>query len=295
MSPMRGELKVQTRREFLGSAAVGLAALGMEPLAFAKETDRPLGVQLYTVRSLVGNDFPGTLRAIRKIGYRNVETYVAEYKMSAKELRAAIVDAGLTVPSAHFGYNDFDSRFEFAKELGAECVVCSMVPLTIANSADGYKRGAEQYNVWGAKAKSMGLRFGFHNHNVEFHEFGGITGLEILLENTDPSLVQWQMDCYWVAQAGRDPVAMIRKYGHRIQSFHVKDRKPGAPVTLETGPDSAYFTEVGDGTLDWKSILRLANQDHVPYLFVEQDQTNRPPLESLQISYTNLVKLLSEV
>ncbi|HEV2484587.1 MAG TPA: sugar phosphate isomerase/epimerase [Terracidiphilus sp.] len=283
---------MQTRREFLCSAAVGLAAIGLEPLAFAKKMDRPLGVQLYTVRSLM-DDLPGTLRAIRKMGYSNVETYVAEYKMSAKDLRAAIVDAGLTVPSAHFGYNDFDSRFDYSKELGAECIVCAMVPLTIANSADGYKRGADQYNAWGAKAKAMGMKFGFHNHNVEFKEYGGTTGLEILLKNTDPSLVQWQMDCYWVTQAGHDPVAMLRQYGHRVQSLHVKDRIRNAPISLDTGSGSEYFTEVGLGTLDWTTILRLTGNDHVPYLFVEQDKTERPPLESLQISYDNLVKLLN--
>lgn len=282
---------MRTRREFIGGAAAGLAALGMGPLAFAKDADRRLGVQLYTVRSLM-SDVEGTLTAIRKIGYRNVETYVAEYKMSAKDLRAAIVHADLNVASAHFGYNDFDSRFDYAKELGSELIVCSMIPATIANSADGYKRGAEQYNTWGAKAKTMGLKFGFHNHNVEFKEYGGKTGLEILLENTDPALVQWQMDCYWVAQSGHDPVAMLHKYGKRIQSLHVKDRKPNATVTLETGKDSWFFTEVGDGTLDWKDILRLA--EHVPYLFVEQDQTDKPPLESLQISFKNLQKLLGE-
>jgi sugar phosphate isomerase/epimerase len=284
-----------TRREFLWGAATALAVSGLEPLAFAKKLDRPVGVQLYTVRNLVGSDLPATLAAIRKIGYQNVETFVAEYKITAKELRSAILDAGLTVPSAHFGYNDFDSRFDYAKELGAECVVCSMIPKEIANSADGYKRGADQYNKWGAKAKQLGMRFGFHNHNVEFQQYGGVTGLELLLQNTDPALVQWQMDCYWVTQAGHDPVAMLRRYGNRIQSLHLKDRKPNVTTSLETGPDAAHFTEVGEGTLDWKSIFSLSGKDHVPYMFVEQDQTDRPPLESLQISYTNIEKYLSQV
>ncbi len=290
---------MQTRRKFLGSAAAGLAAMGagplsvLEPLAFAKKMGWPLGVQLYTVRSLM-DDLVGTLKAVHKIGYTTVETYVAEYKMSARDLRSAILDAGLTVPSAHFGYDDFDSRFDYAKELGAEYIVCSMVPLTIANSADGYKRGADQYNAWGAKAKTMGMKFGFHNHNVEFKEYDGSTGLEILLKNTDPSLVQWQMDCYWVTQAGHDPVAMLREYGHRIQSLHVKDRLPNVPASTDTGPASQHFTEVGLGTLDWRTILSIAATNHVPYLFVEQDKTDRPPLESLQISYENLVKLMKK-
>lgn len=282
-----------TRRDLLKDATAALAVSTLGPATFAKAADRPLGVQLYTVRSLVQTDLPGTLSAIRKIGYRTVETYAAQYKMSAKDLRQAILDANLTVPSAHFGYDDFESKLDYAKELGAEYVVCSSIPKTIANSADGYKRGAGQYNAWAAQAKSMGLKFGFHNHNAEFQDFNGVTGFDVLMKHTDPVLVQWQMDCYWVAQAGRDPVAMLHQYGKRIQSLHLKDRKPNVPTSVETGPDAAHFTEVGNGTLDWVTILRLAGRYHLPYMYVEQDQTDRPPLESLQISYTNLVKFLN--
>jgi sugar phosphate isomerase/epimerase len=283
-----------TRREFLGSATAAAAAVAtLEPTAFAKNADRPLGVQLYTVRSIIESDVPGTLAAIRKIGYSTVETYAAEYKMPAKDLRQAIVDAGLTAPSGHFGYADFGTRLDYAKELGLEYIVCSSIPGTIANSADGYKKAAEQYNAWGEQAKKVGLKFGFHNHDMEFKDYGGVTGFDVLIENTDPALVQWQMDCYWVAQAGRDPVEMLRKYGKRMQSLHLKDRKPGFPPSTDTGPGAAHFTEIGTGTLDWATILRLADKDHIPYMYVEQDQVERPPLESLQISYTNLVKFLN--
>jgi sugar phosphate isomerase/epimerase len=281
-----------TRRKFVGNAAAGVAALALDRKAFAKAEERPIGVQLYTVRSILPNDIAGTLQAIRKIGYQNVETYVAEYKMSAKDLRKAILDAGLTVPSAHFGYNDFESRFDYAKELGAECIVCSSIPKTIADSADGYKRGAQQYNQWGERAKSMSMKFGFHNHDVEFQPYGDVTGFDVLMRYTDPALVQWQMDCYWVAQAGHDPVALLRQYGNRIHSLHLKDRKPNVPTSFSTGPAAAHFTEVGEGTLDWKTIFRLAANDRIPWMFVEQDQTDKPPLESLQISYTNIEKLM---
>lgn len=281
-----------SRREFLGGAACGMAALALDPLAFAKSALPPLGVQLYTVRALVGNDLAGTLAAIRKIGYQTVETFVAEYRMPAKDLRDAIHQAGLIVPSAHFGYDDFGTRFDYAKELGVECVVCSSVPKRVGDSVDGFRRGADQYNAWGQQAKSMGLRFGFHNHNTEFQDFGGVTGFDVLMQHTDPALVAWQMDCYWVAQAGQDPVALMKKYGHRIQSLHLKDRKPNVPTSTDTGPQSAHFTEVGEGTLDWTAILRLARHDQTPYMYVEQDQTERPPLESLQISYNNIRKFL---
>jgi sugar phosphate isomerase/epimerase len=97
-----------------------------------------------------------------------------------------------------------------------------------------------------------------------------------------------------MAQAGHDPVDLLRSCGNRVQSLHVKDRKPNATVTFETGPDSAFFTEVGNGTLDWQAILRRASKNHVPDICVEQDQTDKAPLESLEISYDNLVKFLSK-
>ncbi|MGC1784098.1 MAG: sugar phosphate isomerase/epimerase [Acidobacteriaceae bacterium] len=283
---------MHTRREFLTGAATGLATAAVAPLAFAERGWPPLGVQLYTVRNQVQSDLSGPLAAIRKIGYTTVETYAAQYKISAQDLRKAILDAGLKVPSGHFGYDGFDAKYDYAKELGLKYMVCSSVPESLGSSLDGFKRGAEQYNKWGEKAKTMGMQFAFHNHNSEFQTYGGATGIETLLKNTDPHLVQWQMDCYWVAQAGYSPVKMLHEYAGRITLLHLKDRKAGAKPSLQTG-GTQYFTEIGNGTLDWKKILPLGRKEGVRYMFVEQDTTERPPLESLKISYDNLQKLMS--
>ena len=251
-----------TRREFVTGAAAGLAACALAPRAFGKKMDRPLGVQLYTVRSLVDKDFPGTLAAIRKIGYRTVETYVAEYKMAAKDLRQAILDAGLIVPSAHFAYNDFGTRFDYAKELGVECVVCSSVPGTVGNSADGFKRAADQYNAWGEQAKKMGLRFGFHNHNTEFKDFGGLTGIDILLQNTDPSAGA-MADGLLLGRAGR---VRPRRDAQETRQAHAVAPPQGPQAQLSNlhrhrARAPQHFTEVGTGTLDWTTILHLAGED----------------------------------
>ncbi len=105
-------------------------------------------------------------------------------------------------------------------------------------------RGASRRSRWD-------LKFGFHDHDTEFKEFDGVTGFDLLMQYTDPKVVQWQMDCYWVTQAGRDPVELFKKYGARMQSLHLKDRKPNAPTSTDTGPGSQHFAEVGMGTLDW--------------------------------------------
>ena len=284
---------MQTRREFLTRGAVGMAALGLSRGLPAQLTTAQMappsafGVQLYTVRDLLKTDPHGTLATIRKIGYRSVETFSGEYgSQSAKDVKTIINDAGLALPSAHFSYAEFGSRIDYAKELGVRYVICGNTPGADDKSLDGFKRTAHQYNIWGEQAKAAGLSFGFHNHNAEFASFEGVTGMETLLKETDPGLVRWQMDCYWVTQAGQDPVTLLKRYANRIQTIHVKDRKPGFPPSTQPGPQ--HFTEAGNGTLDWPAIWAAAYADGVRYFFVEQDTTEHPPLESLQISYDYL-------
>lgn len=283
-----------SRRQFLTHSAAASLALALPRIAHA--TPPPpsaFGVQLYTVRTLLQDHPADVLAAIRAIGYRSVETYGGQYSLTAPQLRALISDAGLAIPSAHFRYEDFDSRFDYAAELGARNIVCGMAPKSIADSADGFKRAADQYNLWGEKARKANLRFAFHNHNSDFQNFNGHTGIDILLANTDPALVQWQIDCYWVAEAGLDPLTLMRQHSTRIQTLHVKDRKPGFPPSTILDHNAQHFTEVGKGTLDWKSIWDYASSIGVRYFFIEQDTTEIPPLDSLRTSYTNLKRILT--
>lgn len=282
---------MQNRREFIAGSLMSLAA-DVASAALAKRSWPPLGVQLFTVRKLIETDLPGTLAAIRKIGYSTVETFSGQYKTSAHDLRKTIRDAGLQVPSGHFDYSDFGSRYEYAKELELKYMVCASVPESLGSSLDGFKRAADQYNKWGEKAAAMDMQFAFHNHNTEFREYGDTTGIATLLKHTDPHLVHWEMDCYWVAQAGHSPVGMLRKYSGRIALLHLKDRKAGAKTSLDLGPGSQDFTEVGNGTLNWREILPLARNEGTRYMYVEQDVTQRPPLESLRISYDYLQRLM---
>lgn len=284
----------QTRRQFLRNTTAAAAGLTMGASAFAEAAPMSaFGVQLYTARKDMLSDPVNTLKTIRQIGYRCVETFAAEYKStSAKDLRKMIADAGLALPSAHFGYNEMADRLDYAKELGVRYVVVGSTPVNIANSADGFKRAAQQYNQWGEQARKLGLSFAFHNHNSEFQSFDGRTGLDILLAETDPHLVQWQMDCYWATEAGFDPVKLIHQHGKRLQSLHFKDRKPNAPTSTVLNKDAQHFTEVGSGTINWRAIWDAASAIGIHYFFVEQDTTEIPPLDSLKISFNNLKRLL---
>ncbi|MGC1912397.1 MAG: sugar phosphate isomerase/epimerase [Candidatus Acidiferrales bacterium] len=284
------------RRNFLRNAAVTLSAAsafaGKGLAAISALRARPLGAQLYTVRDQAERDLPGTLAAIRAIGYQEVETYWNVYSHPAAELKRMIADHGLLAPSGHFDYDGLEAKLDYAAELGLHWVICPMLPQNLWGSLDGFQRAAEQFNKWGERINGMGMRFGFHNHDYEFRPFGNTSGFEVLMSQTDPQLMCLEMDCYWMTQAGQDPVAMLKKLGPRIELLHLKDRKPGFPISYDLNQAAEHFTPVGTGTIDWKAILGFARTSGVKNLFVEQDSGDLPAIESLKISYRNLQPLL---
>lgn len=278
------------RRAFVFSsiALLGYAATK----SFAQSMKRPLGVQLYTVRKQVKHHLPDTLAAIQQIGYQEVETYWNIYSHPAAELKRMINDHGLRVPSGHFDHKGLEGKLDYAATLGVDYIICPMLPKRMWTSSDGFKQAADQFNKWGEKIKGMGMRFGFHNHNYEFRRFGETTGFDILLSRTDPTMMCLEMDCYWITQAGQDPLQMLKTLGNRIQLLHLKDRKAGFPTSQTLNKQAEHMTPVGTGTIDGKNILAAAQQNGVAHMFVEQDSGDLPPLEELRISYKNLQPLL---
>lgn len=279
------------RREFLQisiAAAGGLAATGQA----ATSPVRPLGVQLYTVRQEAERDLPATLKTIHEIGYKEVETYWDIYNRPAAELRRMIGDHGLSLPSGHFNYEGLESKLDYAKTLGVDYVVCPMLPKNLGNTLDGFKKAADQLNLWGEKVHQLGMQFGFHNHDYEFQRFGDTTGFETLMTRCDPKLVCIEMDCYWVTQAGGDPLRMFERLGNRIKLLHLKDRKPGFATSFVMDATAQHFTEVGAGTIRWKEILAAAEKNGVAHMFVERDSGDLSPMESLRISYRNLQAII---
>ena len=168
-----------------------------------------------------------------------------------------------------------------------------MLPKSMWDSLDDFKRAADQFNRWGEEVHRRGMAFGFHNHNYEFRSFGDKTGFATLMERTDSKLVCLEMDCYWIVQAGRDPLQIFDDLGSRIRLLHLKDRKPGFAASQELNAEAEHFTEVGSGTLDWKKILAAAERNGVEHLFVERDSGSIPALESIRISYDNLQRIMS--
>jgi sugar phosphate isomerase/epimerase len=266
---------------------------------------RPIGLQLYTVREAVEKDLVGTLRAIAAIGYREVELAGIPGK-SATELRKLLDDLGLAAPSMHASMADLQDglqeRIDYAKALGTEYLVCAfpwtadarfrtnpghaVVSLASGITLDDWKWNAEQLNKIGAAAKQAGLRCGYHNHNMEFRSYDGVVAYDELLRLTDPQLVTMEMDIAWVVTAGVDPLKYLKKHDDRISLLHVKDVVKNLRVTTDLL--QAQTTEVGSGKVDWKRVFKAMEPKRIAHYFVEQENFERLPLESVKISFDYL-------
>ena len=301
-----------SRRHFISLAAAGAAAMAASRRALAAVPSIPTGIQLYTVGPDFAKDPPGTLRKLAQIGYQEVES-AGFGSVSPSQLRDLLKEAGLRAPSAHlgFGAEDTGKLLDEAKALGAEYAVSSaLLPpsaqaaaasgglLKIINAlqADDFKAVAALANEIARKARAAGLQFAYHNHNFEFRDLGGgKTGYEILLDETDSSLVKFEADCGWMKAAGADPVAFFTNYPGRFVMLHIKDFKDiSRPITSLGTPDGPVPTELGRGSIDLKSIVEAGRRAGVKHMFVEQEPpfNDMTPMEAAAVDYTCLHSLL---
>jgi sugar phosphate isomerase/epimerase len=278
-----------TRRRFLELSATALPACALPLWA---QRHFPIGLQLSTLNAMAKSDLPGTLTQIHAVGYQEVELTPVAYTLPVDQLRKLVAGSGLKAPSGHFEYADLSHQFGYAQSLGLAWVVCPMLPKSQWTSLEGFRTAAQQFNEWGKRAHDVGMRFAFHNHDYEFRRFGDVTGYDILLKETDPKLVFLELDCYWITQAGFDPVDMLHRLGRRVRMLHIKDRKPGFPASNDMSPSSAHFTEVGTGSIDWPHILSVARKLQIEHYFIEQDHIDGAPIASVRASYNYLRKIL---
>ena len=286
-----------SRRNFLKSSA-GIGVLSVQDIA-ARPFGLPLGIQLYTVRNDLMADFEGTLRKLVAMGYQEVEASVASegqidfHGGSPVEFKKRLDGVGLRVPSCHFGPPKSDTEWarhiETAHQLGLQYMLCATPPEN-TDSLSAWKRAADFFDHLGQMCSGAGLQFAYHNHNHEFRVYDGLVAYDELLRSTDKNLVKMEMDCFWTSFAGQDPVAYFHRYPSRFPLLHIKDLKPGYKPT--TGDfDGNPFAEVGNGVINWKRIFDAASTGGLKHYYVEQDQWDRPSLESARMSAAYLEDL----
>jgi sugar phosphate isomerase/epimerase len=236
---------------------------------------------MYTLRDLATTDYVGTLRKVKEIGYSAVEV-AGVGGMSAAALRQELDAIGLVVSGAHVPIQMLESHLDTIiadmQTLGAPYLICPWIPPERRSSADDYRTLARILNGIGAAVANAGLTFCYHHHDFELHPFGDTTGLHMLLNECDPRAVAFEIDVYWAAFASVDPVRLINEFAGRAPLVHLKDMAPG----------SRTFAEVGYGTLDIPAILTGARAAGAEWFVVEQDVCQRPPLESVRMSYEYL-------
>jgi sugar phosphate isomerase/epimerase len=277
----------QDRRTFLstlGAAAVaarGPRLLGGLLAPRAAKLQR-IGMELYTVRSLTAKDLAGTLAQLAKIGYKEVE-FAGYQNHSATEVRAMLDQNGLTAPSAHIDLakieSEADQTFADAKVVGHHWITVASLPRGPRQTADDWKQIAARFNAAGKSVQAAGFRFAFHNHNDVFRKAGDELPIDILMRETDPALVSYQMDVYWVVNGGGNPVDLLQRYPGRFKMLHLKDSM-GAP--------DHKMADVGAGTIDFKAILARAKG--IENYFVERDDPT-DPMASAAASFNYLSRL----
>jgi sugar phosphate isomerase/epimerase len=300
-----------SRRDFLIGSGGALAAtafvLGDSAELLANPLGKPIGLELYTVGAELDKDYDGTLQKIAAIGYKEVETGVSP-KRKAADVKKSLEAAGLSCRALHMGFGGMEEAIGYAKEIGAKYVISSVtlpkapepgkfdmkgfMTALSALTLDDFKKIAVRCNEMGEQAKKAGLVFGYHNHNFEFKpQDGGAIGYDVVLKETDASLVKFELDCGWMVAAGHDPVEYLTKYPARYRLLHIKDFHPTASPS--TGLDESVRpkpAELGRGHIDYKPIFAAAKKSEVELYYVEQEPpfTTTPAMEAIKIDYEYL-------
>jgi sugar phosphate isomerase/epimerase len=245
----------------------------------------PIALQMYTLRDAAQQNFAGTLRAVAEMGYGAVELAgLGPY--TAEALQKELDALGLKVVGGHVALErmeqDMPAVIAEMQVLGAQYVIVPWLSPQRRPDAAGYKQLAGVLNSLGEQARAAGLQLCYHHHEFELAPQGDTTGLHILHAESDPELVKFELDVYWAKDAGFDPIELIGTFAGRVPLVHLKDR---------TATDPPTFAEVGHGTLDIPGIIAAAEHAGAQWFIVEQDISQRQPIESVRMSVEYLKTL----
>ena len=281
------------RRALLRTGTKLAAALAIAPLAcklmpkekeeMTEKTAKKLdafGLQLYTLRDDLPNDPKGVLKQVAGFGYKQLEGYEGPqglwWGMSHTDFKSYLDGLGMTMISSHCDISkDFERKAAEAAAIGMKYLLCPYKGPQ--KKLDDFKKFAEEFNQKGEICKKNGIRFAYHNHDYSFKLLEGEFPQDVMMKNTDASLVDYEMDIYWVVTAGQDPEAWLKKYKNRFRLCHVKDRTKGA---IETGASC----DLGKGSIDFPKLLKTAKANGMHYYIVEQERYDgTTPLKSAEV------------
>lgn len=244
-----------------------------------------VAAQLYTLREFIKTpeDIENTLKRVKEIGYNAVQLS-GMGPIEPQRLKEIADGLGLAICATHNSYErimeDTENVIKEHKLWGCEYVGLGGLPKENRTSKEGYITFAKKFSQIGKIYKENGLQLIYHNHNFEFEKFDGVTGMEILLKESDPETFGFEIDTYWVQAGGADPVEWIKKVSGRMAVVHLKD--------MAILDKQQIFAEIGQGNMNWTAILKACEDTQVKWYAVEQDKCLRDPFESLRISFEYL-------
>lgn len=268
----------------------GADTTALEPAMPATAPLAAFGIQLYTLRDIIGNDTKTVLKDLAGYGYKQVEGYEGPkgifWGMTNTEFKSYMDELGMSFVSSHCDIEkNFEKKAAEAAAIGMKYLICPYKGPQ--KSIDDFKKFADEFNAKGAICKKAGIRFAYHNHDYSFKEVDGQLPQTVMMDNTDPDLVDFEMDIYWVVAAGADPQAWMQKYPNRFRLCHVKDRSK-TPVE-DNGKNSV---DLGTGSIDYPTILKTAKTNGVEYFIVEQEfYPNGSPLDAAKVDAAYMKKL----
>ena len=289
---------MNSRRTFLKQTGVLAASMALAPsLGFIPVEKKQLGLQLYTLRDILPKDVKGTIAKIAKAGYNQVEVFGYNdndkfWGLDAKKFATLLKQNGLSAPSGHYDIdnyftkgnsNDLKKYLEVANTLDSEYIVVPYLSDELRKTADDYKKTAEKFNNAALICKNAGLKLAYHNHEFEFTKFGNTNGYDILLSYTDKNLVDFELDLYWTAYAGKNPIQLFKENPDRFKLWHVKDMDK---------KNRNLNCEIGKGIINFKDIFAQAKLAGAKYYMVEQETNYQPnEITSIKTSAANIKKL----
>lgn len=275
-----------------GFALASLAGSSLFDANFFEEKKKlkAFGLQLYTLREDFPKDPKGVLKQVASFGYKQVESFEGRdgmfWGMGNTGFKNYLDELGMTIVSSHCDISkDFEKKADEAAAIGIKYLFCPWKGPQ--KKLDDYKKFADEFNACGEICRKAGIRFGYHNHDYSFKELEGELPQDVMMRNTNPDTVDFEMDIYWVVAAGHDPIEWFKKYPNRFTACHVKDRvkNPGT----DNGKNS---TNLGAGSIDFANILKKGAKLGMKYFIVEQEAYPiGTPLQSVQANAEYMKKL----
>ena len=261
------------RKQFLQISGAAAGAMVLSPVVadFLPDDNarkiKTFGLQLYTLRDVLLNNPKDILKQVASFGYKQIESYEGPngmfWGMSNTDFKKLMDDLSMTIISSHCDINkDFEKKVDDAAAIGMKSLICPSVDAQ--KTIDDYKKLAAEFNQCGEICKKAGIKFAYHNHDHDFKLLEGRVAQDIYMEHTDPTLVEFEMDIYWVVTAGHDPETWLKKYPNRFRLCHIKDRVKGTTKREDS-------CDLGKGSIDFPKILKTARKNGMKYFIVEQE------------------------